>query len=1820
MPESLAQIEDLQGWLEEQDPREAPTVAGMQRRLDAMPRVIEEERRRDPLLQLQRETDEMNRYAEQLERQNYELSRAGAGGDPRLYEPDVFGAAVAGFTGALPRLAAGVGGAIEMAGDLGGKTYAMLTGGEPSKNDMLETFGRNLKEGADELAQAQEPRTIAPGLGQKITGFAAGLAGDVAASMIFGKGSATALISRPIQIFMLKAAGDAYPEAKAAHLEAGHSEAEASALATGEAGISALLMGIGAAKGLKLGQMFKPKAQEIIKQTLRQQATAFVGHGAREGLTMAGFSIVENLKRAGFRGEAVDFEKLLEEAGVAAAGGALGGRLMAAPGAIAKGGQEAIGNVREALASPGKIKAELAALVEQNRAGAEAYAAKEQPSRQDARKLGLASADGPKEARAAEAASLAEYFKSGTFPQEGLPEPPPPPESAEVSIGAKDKYWPARDRFWTGPEVPKVRKPPEAPPPEVPPEQPPPTGPKPPERGPVSPPPGAKAPPTPAEPAPAAEPFAQGDIVRNKRGVKAMVIGVEGENVIVLPDTGKGKPTPWPLDTTAIVTKAPKAEPPAEPSEVTPGVGVEAVKPPAAEAPAEREYRAALRTTSGKIITSPTGTHAGLATPENVDLVNKGKAVEGWVDKKGKFTTEPGKGEAALNAEAEKIEKESTQKVIWRGQKAEIVEWKGESTIIKLSDGRTLPVPSGEVKHPDDVKSLPTKGAAEQAQPKAEPEGAPGGAAFSYQYRGERPAGERVAFELPELVRMATDALGTAPSVFRKLRGKAIGRFWGEGSEGSIGLQADISKGPIIKAYRVKAAEADQMIDGLKRKIVEEFPNLDAEKDIIVTKTWIPQGNKMLLQFYRRDPNFAGNVLAHEIGHAADWLPDWTLKRGNLLGRVASLSRFMGKELEGMNNTEIRAELKGLTLWWNNLKEAEMDKNFKKYKFSGKELYADALSVLLNDPQALAQRAPKFSEGFFRFLDRKPEVKRIYDEITNEIKSGTQDAEITKRRREGYMKGEEAKAKELEDRTRGPLGQLDMVRIAFQDKAAVVKALEAKAHRTGLRDIDATEAVNSAVFGGARIEYYMQDVGKAKKTLDAKQLSAHDLSEYMEMQRIANERKEILNPMGFGPERAQRRLDEMKQDFGPERYAALEQAHKQLWQARQSVIDLLREYDIFSPALMKKIESNEFYSPFHVVEYLNDAHGAGSGLKILAQHGTLKPVAAGAGEMIEQDAGLIRSAYWNNAKKSVVELVREQDPSAIRNSERKWDGKRLTVVESKDPRWKTVLWLEGGVLKGADMHPKYAAAVERSSDSPVLNMGVKALRAVANPTRMVFTVANPGFWTFNLIRDYQRAAINLPGTGPFRPNFIKQYLGALPHILRGNNDPLVREMLKGTMLISVHDTANMNQSDLHFERQLAQWNKTPREWESNVMKPVQSFMSAALAVKDRFFAISAGIERLPKVAGYKYLKENQARLGLSDAKIANMVREEVGSPAFLTQGAATPVTNNIFLFSNAMIQATVSDVAAMRGAHGKEIMLKRAAYGTAPKVLMYGLASGAVIAGLKAMGLSDDDEAVKWATGMKRMYDGISEYNKTNYTSIPLGMTPQGKTLFFRTPQDELSRLIGGLVWKGLQAPQRPGKMAEQSLAYGAGQAPSLNPIFGVFGDAVSFFAGRNPYDEFRGQEKIGKRAWEEGWPERHKAMAKALWRDLGGSIVYEFKSDQPGEIRTELEQVLGAPVASNLMGRFIKVSDYGLSEQAKQAAEPVQEARAKELSAVDRAMVKANANQPLTQEESDLLIANQPYVKSKLKEQEERRQRVPERFGKSKAEKAAIQERFQQK
>ena len=263
----------------------------------------------------------------------------------------------------------------------------------------------------------------------------------------------------------------------------------------------------------------------------------------------------------------------------------------------------------------------------------------------------------------------------------------------------------------------------------------------------------------------------------------------------------------------------------------------------------------------------------------------------------------------------------------------------------------------------------------------------------------------------PELYDLAKALLGRPPEVYRKFRG-TLGMF--------------------------------------------RYPNLPGDPENV---DFIRNNIRILINpSLGKNADALARVLAHEIGHLIDYLPDLphTLSRGNILSRIASLRKHMPhtiaahpggadpmtpndrkalrKEAERQVNEmgikdkeernaarkaitkalidaevesrgllsadEIRQELISLTKWWSGDYE-EASAKHKEYRESSKELYAEAISVFLNTPGELKARAPKFWEGLVNYIDRKTEVLDNYLAIQELMSS---DTELGRKRTEATLK------------------------------------------------------------------------------------------------------------------------------------------------------------------------------------------------------------------------------------------------------------------------------------------------------------------------------------------------------------------------------------------------------------------------------------------------------------------------------------------------------------------------------------------------------------------------------------------------------------------------------------------------------------------------------------------------------------------------------------------------------------------------------------------------------------------------------------------------
>jgi hypothetical protein len=645
--------------------------------------------------------------------------------------------------------------------------------------------------------------------------------------------------------------------------------------------------------------------------------------------------------------------------------------------------------------------------------------------------------------------------------------------------------------------------------------------------------------------------------------------------------------------------------------------------------------------------------------------------------------------------------------------------------------------------------------------------------------------------------------------------------------------------------------------------------------------------------------------------------------------------------------------------------------------------------------------------------------------------------------------------------------------------------------------------------------------------------------------------------MGWHKERAVKKLEALKtEEWAGERWEAIKQADRTFNKVRSHLMDKAEEVGRYDPEFMEVMQGNVGdYATFDVAAYIEKRHGAQPLAKIFPQIGTFEEVANPATATLLKDIVILKAINRQVAAESVVKFLQKHYADEIRPADKKWNGKFHAIQDP--PRGQDlglVVYLKGGKPKGYYVHKWIADMFERG---PIEGMWIaKVLAATAKPFRALFTEINPGFWLFNIYRDYWRAAQMLPKAKI--TTFAKHYAKAIKPSLRsvyGIPDDVIAEMLKGNMLISIEGIRGLSPQDREIERLLARYRLLgAKKWNKKILQPFGQMMNL-------YTNLGRAIERMPKVAGYKYLKQRFP--DMPNELVGHIVRTRAGSPDFLRLGRAYPIYNNLMLFSNAMKEGYRGDYEAMADNPG-EFWYKKAKYIFLPKFLMYGASLGLL------------------GAATKKVMDGVTDYDMANYIVVPLGLTPSGYSVYLRVPTDEGNRLVGGILQKGLER-DRP-KYMTNLLDYMAGQAPTLHPGIDALISSIEYATGRNPYDSFRGKYAIREQVFQAQDERTHKAFLKWLANKSGAGIVYRFRSDDVDRVRTELEEVLNYPFVSNIVGRFIKVSVSGVRHDIRVERQLIKTKNARKILDAKEALFKWIDGKPLTDEDV-VALATKPDV-----------------------------------
>jgi len=971
---------------------------------------------------------------------------------------------------------------------------------------------------------------------------------------------------------------------------------------------------------------------------------------------------------------------------------------------------------------------------------------------------------------------------------------------------------------------------------------------------------------------------------------------------------------------------------------------------------------------------------------------------------------------------------------------------------------------------------------------------------------------DNLAIEMPEIVEIVKEINdGNYPHIKEELtKPESLGQFRVRDEEATIQLRGDIFIGPIVNREIVPVDEMDDMITQLQ----EDFP--EDEGFIYETDT---ENGTGIIDVYQKDPTFAPKVMAHEIGHLVDWLPEKETARGNILGHVASLKKYMKHTLETemgeINRDEIMEELRNVSEYWKPFDPEEVTEEFINYRFSPEELYADALSVLVNEPETLEDMAPTFYQSFNEYLDRKPEFKAIYEDVQRRL---TNREKLNEDRLDdiysSFERGREVRNEIREQSQQKPEGIMDsFMRYMVDANHVIYKHFDSD-------DPGAQEAAEQARYELEELAYIASEIDDYVYNLNERvigplvdmELEIDDLGAYMFFKRVINERDTMANPRGHTPETAQEQLETMRNRIGDEAFNRLEEVANDFNSIRQEkIIPRVDEAGLYPDELIDIMMDNENYAAFNVVDYLNEQYGEGVTSKIYEQIGTLADIENPMVATILKDMSMLRAAKYNEAKTSTIIGLQKNAPDVIEEAETEFNP-HIGATVPKEPQEKGKELFT--VMVDGEQQSYYIPediAGTFVTDTFKATKVSQVWHGAFQVLRDLFVSKNPAWMLRNIVRDMQGTIINNPEIRlrdiPKVLSVYKEaYKESWGEVMRQERPEDIAYMMNNHMLTShrMYGSREKTYED-EIERVLDTFIRDIEYKSDEEVSTARRIVRKALDTADRLGRVS---EVGGQVAGYKFLDEFS---DLEGEDLGHRVRTRVGTPDYMRKGELQWITNNVWMYSNIGKEGFRRSKNAFQD-DPASFLWKTLMINVLPKLAM--MAAGAGYAGER----------------IQKIFDGASEYDKRMYNIIPLHLDDTGRSWYFRIPQDHVGQAISSSIWSiahgELTGQSGLTGQITQSIPWDPTQ---FNPFFEVGRDMIDYY-GKDiiPTDRFRGREIISPYS-----DTPHRDFWRHQWGRLGGRTIYDPAFEHEDDTMAQMLRVF----PFNALGSYLRISDYGFEE-----------------------------------------------------------------------------------
>ena len=913
--------------------------------------------------------------------------------------------------------------------------------------------------------------------------------------------------------------------------------------------------------------------------------------------------------------------------------------------------------------------------------------------------------------------------------------------------------------------------------------------------------------------------------------------------------------------------------------------------------------------------------------------------------------------------------------------------------------------------------------------------------------------------------------------------------------------------------------------------------------------------------------------LKHEIGETRDSMDDLTTRRDIL--RLAREARrnilpirnargikakspegraMFREELKRLIENEslkrgrfrrdvILDELTTLSKWW----RGDFERG-DRYRESNSELYADFVSVLLTQPESVIRdRAPETWRMFQNWKDNRRiftvEWERLQKEMDGDY--AEQNDRLLRQLVESFDRADEMLA-ERNSLPRPKATARELARKASDYVASLVQDRWHTLYRLSREDMERTgkeyrktlASTIDAYLHSSSAEAYARDfIALWNRTQASHGLTQDEIGTFLLLRRIENDKTlaQRINTYGITPADATRLLEELRRRVGEEKWSDMEEFHRDYWGMRQRAIAKLTGSEAYSEELNEKMWDNEWYATRKTLSHVLPKSalvgiGNGPSARIHAVKGSFEGTSNPMTETVLNDIRLMEGATLNRIKMQTVDLLKDVPEAAV----------RVNDLKSETPNGFTrvKLW-RSGRFESWDIDDVYAGGLRNILDGKMTSAAVKWLSAVNNVWRKGLTSYSPSFMLKNPLRDFDETFKNLPRSSgnsvtddlsSWMRSWTRGMVESFGYEFRGASPSgIVERMMWDDYFIPGE---RVFYDSVEVRTQMDKLARMAGEPTANTTAP-EGVRGAIMKVMEVVGKLSSALERGTKVGGELWLQENTS-LPMEERR--SIVQRRVGSPDFARGGQLTPITNNLLIFSNAIIQGYAASYDAIRGdwrTFARRWMMSDGVM----TILSSLLASGVMLRAWKAASGDDKEETALSRTlaWLKRAYGNISLYNLYNYIIYPLWETEDGSTVFLRFPMGDQSKTMSKVMRSAIDAALSDRVMSQSftdqlAKIFKDDFMFSPQPAVAGMADIMTMMGGNNPRDEYHDRPGVNPAQWNAGGWEKAKGVATYL------AGTYLPTSLIPSRIDDRFPARLAGQATG--LSAYIQVSNYGRKEQ----------------------------------------------------------------------------------